>query len=87
MDERLQQLIRESGDAPAFPGPLSGLPHERGMTYRQWLIGRTLPECVRDYDGDWRKAVDISEDAFIYADAIIERLSRERLEREGGDHA
>jgi len=76
MDDRLQQLIREIGDAPAFPGPLSGLPHERGMTYRQWLIGNhsigplslTVRECAARAIGT--------------ADVIIEDLARERLEAE-----
>jgi len=78
MDDRLQQLIREIGDAPAFPGPLSGLPHERGMTYRQWLIGLALSGSMTNGVANTQRAVESKE----VADIIITCLARERMESE-----
>jgi len=64
----------DKSGAPMFPSPCGGF----GISYRQWLIGKVLPEVLHAMCGQGEIAADIPKITLGIVDAVIaeERKTR-----------
>lgn len=91
--ERTRFLV---GEVPAFPRESDPVGVERmnfrvGMTYRQWLIGQFLSgSAATFYEKEAPTPYDynlMAYEAVAIADRVIDVLTEEILEKEGGANA
>jgi hypothetical protein len=73
--------VREIGDRYVQPHKYdtsSGVEIHHGLTYRQWLVGQVIAGAMASSQLQYKSIADIGEYTVKIADAIIDRLAREK---------